>query len=90
MDPNEMLENLIAAVLHAAATDGMPTDLKSLTFDFTDTGVKITATPSDGSAAYEGEMDSEQIAAALDADAAEPGGDAETADAPAEGEKAST
>lgn len=83
MDP-EQFENLIAAIVAAAVADGMPVDLKDLTFGFSGDGVSIRATPTEGDA-YEGAMSAEQVAAALEMDASEPNADAE-AQEPAQGE----
>lgn len=91
MEPDELLRAAIEAALSSAIEDGMSTDLASVTFDFSDGGVTIRAKDSSG-ADYEGMLDADQLAAALDADVAEDAAEttteADTADAPAKGEGA--
>lgn len=91
MEPDELLRAAIEAALSSAIEDGMSTDLASVTFEFGDAGVTIRAKDSSG-ADYEGMLDADQLAAALDADVAEDAAEttteADTADAPAKGEGA--
>ena len=88
MEPDELLRAALDAALSAAIEDGMSTDLASVTFSFADGGVTIRAKDSSG-ADYEGMLDADQLAAALDADVVEDAAttaETETTDTPAKGE----